>query len=251
MNKFKIIVVLCALLLGSNSLAGTVNTRLIDLQFWNNTWYDYTGANTGNISFNATPLLNGTLYTSGDAYTLDIDAKFTFTADLKRDVSSSGQARGYFDYDNITVELIGGLKDGGSYVYGGSPGSGNQETIFRAAIAPLAGGSYYEDSSAPTEKRWLFEERQYESKRFDRSHNLVLDNIGLAVGITIGTDTVKLSSPKMDLSLKSSVNPNNFVSEDLSSGFTASNIKVVPEPATIFLLGLSSLFFKRRMRVNN
>ncbi len=244
----KITILICVVVFSLNSFAGTVNTRLVDMSMWNNTWYDYTGSNTGNISFNGTQLLNGTLYTAGDAYTLDIDAQFTFTADMKRDVSSSGQARAYFDYDNITVELVGGLKDGGSFVYGGSVGSGNEETIFSGVIAPLAGGTYYEDSSAPAEKRWLFEERQYESQRFDRSHSIILDNAGLADGIIIGTDTIKLTAPKMDLSLKSSVDPGDFVSEDLNSGFTASNVKIVPEPAAIVLLGLSSIFLRRKKR---
>jgi hypothetical protein len=241
------IVVVFSFLLSSNIYAAMVYTRLMDTSYLMSKWYDYISGSNGNLSFSSTSLSGGTLYTQDNVYTLTLTGKITFTPTLIRDYSSDGLAKGYFD-GGVAVTITGGLRQGSTYVYGGSVFSGanaNAKQIFAGTLVPV-----YDDPLNPTANRWSFEEEAMESGRFDRTLllQLVADSEGLAHGIQIGSDTLIMRDPKMDLSLKATVNPNNFISTDLSSGTTASNVKItgVPEPMTLALLGIGALLVCRR-----
>jgi hypothetical protein len=236
-------VVACSFLFSSNAYANIICTRLIDTSYAYNMWYDWTaGSSSGKISFNSTTIGGGKLYTQDNVYTLDVTGTFTFTPNLARDYSSGGLAKGYFD-GGVTVTITGGLKLNGSYVYGGT--DANVKQILSATLTPV-----YEDSQSPTSNRWAFEEGSQEVGRFDKTLFLqfVAGSEGLATGIQLSgtTDTLIMVTPQMDLSLKASGNPNNFVTGDFNSGITPSNVKFTPEPVTLALFGIGALLVRRR-----
>ena len=241
-------VVFC-LVMSSTSPGAVVYTRLMDLGFLFNTWYDYTGGSpAGNINFNKTSInLTSTLYTEGDVYTLGITGTLTFTSDLYSDYSSGGLAKGLFE-GGSTVKIVGGLKQGGSYVYGGT--GGNAKQIFEATLRPV-----HDDGGNPTADRWSLEEDVYTQGNFNRTLRLelVAGSEGLVSGITIGTDTLTIVGtseyPNMKLELKTTTTVNDFA-YDINSGYLASHVKInsIPEPATFILVGLGTLLLRTRIK---
>jgi hypothetical protein len=228
----------------STANANTVYTRLIDTSFIMTKWYDWVSTN-GHLNFSNTSI-NGEkkLYTHDDVYTLSMTGTLTFNPNLGRDYSSGELAKGYFE-GGATVTITGGLKIGASYVYGGLGAAAKQ--IFQATMVPV-----YEDSLNPTLNRWSLEESTTEAGRFDRTLflDLVAGSEGLASGISLlGTgDILKMTSPKMDLSLKTDSAVSNFYI-DMGPSSTASNIKItglIPEPATLLLLGLGGICVRRK-----
>jgi hypothetical protein len=206
-------------------------------------WYQYAGG-AGHIDFDPDPISLASLYVLDYAGSYaSILGKLEFLPNLERDVSSGGRAAGYFD-GGVTVRITGGIRKNSTWIYGGSGTSAKQ--ILEATLVPL-----YEDPLAPGEDRWFFHETLGEEGRFDRT--LFLDfvpgSVGVASGILLSNgDTLVMTDPKMDLSLKTA-SANNFVTGDFAhSGI--SNIKFIgtPEPASLLLLAGGALFIRKKMR---
>jgi hypothetical protein len=220
---------------------GIVYTSLIDTTFFT-TWY--AASPTGHLNFSNTPVgVQKTIYTYGDVYTLTISGKVTFNPNLARDYSSGGVAKGYFD-GGATVTITGGLKNSNNqWVYGGT--GSNAKQIFQAVMVSL-----HEDNANPTLNRWALEEETDQPGNFDRTLvlSMVDGSVGLASGLILNNgDILKMIGPKMDLSLKTD-NVSNF-SNDFGYTDIASSIKItglVPEPATVLLVGLGALCLKKK-----
>lgn len=230
--------ILCVCIASAN--AAIVWTRLIDTNYLFNTWYDYLGGTSGKITFVNTSVGNvKTLYTYGDVYTLTVEGTLTFESNLARDYSAGGIAKGFFE-GGSTITLKGGLKQGTTFVYGGTGSAA--KTILQAVMNPV-----YEDPQNPTLLRWALEESDTEVGRFDRVlfFTLVSGSEGLASGITLPNgDILKMADPKIDFSLKTQTAVNNFVSVDLNSGPLASVVKFVapiPEPMTLLIFSAGGL----------
>jgi hypothetical protein len=239
--------------------SGTVvSTQIIDLGFMFNTWYDNTGTNpiTGLINFNETAMSSTYIQSTLTTYTnigsdnvLEITGTLTFTSNLYEDYSSGGQAKALFE-GGSTVRIVGGLKQDGVYVYGGTGNDANQ--IFEATLRPV-----YDDDSDPSADRWSLEEESLVPGSFNRTLilELVEGSVGLASGITIGTDTLIIEGdteyPRMKLELKTppTITVNDF-GVDINSSYIASHVKVnsIPEPATLTLIGLAAVLLRARRK---
>jgi len=224
-----------------NCFGTTFYTRQITapfLGFGSGQWYDATA---GEIDLNGAGIFGGALYAHGvSGVFLDLaNATFNFTAAKERDYSSGNLAKGYFE-GSVEVEIVGKLKQGSTTVYDG--------TIFKAVLTPV-----YEDSANPGVDSWALEEAYTNAGHFDRT----LENVqmvvtlgdGLGAGIDLGGgDILMMTGPKIDLSLKSSPNPVAF-NQNLNHATAGSNIMitgVIPEPATVLVLGLGALLVRRK-----
>jgi len=243
-NVCTILLIAAVLSLPAYVSAGMVYTELIDMSFLMTQWYTYTGGTSGQFSFNNTTInFQRKLHAGGQVY--DLTGTFTFNPALGRDFSSGGLARGYFD-GNATVTIVGGLKLNSNWVYGGTGIAA--KTIFKATLLPV-----YEDSQNPSLLRWSLTEDPDLIGNFNRTLllELVAGSEGLASGIDLGNGNILTMSNqalKMDLSMKSSVNPNDFISTNLNSGSVAAPVRItaVPEPTTLLLLALGSVLLKKR-----
>lgn len=253
-SRMLLITVVVVFCMSSFQIFGAaVSTRLISMSFYNDTWYEWNGS-TGKIAFDPHNVVTGAMHThqlvntgfgSSDSFNL-LNTTFEFVSDMKRDVSGDMlnpapyNAAAYFDgSDAVTVKVIGQIYDASyNFLYSGQ--------ILEAKLVPV-----YEDPTAPTEKRWLLgpEENLFEG-RFNRSLALqvVPGSIGLASGINIGTDTVTIVDPGMNMFLwtheavdfsSQSFDHKNFPSVDIQG-------QEIPEPVTILLLTIGSLAIRRR-----
>ncbi|MCD4830995.1 MAG: PEP-CTERM sorting domain-containing protein [Anaerohalosphaeraceae bacterium] len=226
-----------------------VYTDKIDLGFLFNTWYDNTNPSPieGSINFNNTAITASQSFLStfsniGSDNILEVTGEFTFISELTSDYSSGGIAKGIFA-GGATISFVGGIKQGGVYVYGGTGNDANQ--ILQATLKPAYNGG------------WSLEEEALVQGAFNRTLDIELDTtVGLGAGVTFeyetATYTLKLAAnseyPKMGLELKTASTVNDF-GVDINSGWLASHIKinsVVPEPATLVLVGAGMVLLRKR-----
>jgi len=186
-----------------------------------NNWYTY---DTETLDLGAVNFLDMSDGFQADGQELALDGfALTFSSDLLNDYSTiGGRARGTFN-GGVTVTLSGTV---GTY-------SG---VLLEGAI---------------TETSFELEELYTDAKEFDGQVHVDLnDAVGLAAGISIGDGhTYKILDPRIDMFLRSSSDPDDFLSEDLHTGFLASSVHFVapvPEPMTVMLLGVGALFLRRR-----
>lgn len=237
----------------SQCFGSVVSTRLISMSFADDTWYEWDGSN-GNIAFDPHNVVIGNFYTHQmvntpfgltDHFNM-AGATFEFVSDMKRDVSdellspSPLNAAAYFDgSDAVTVKVVGMLFDESwNLIYNGQ--------ILEAKLVPV-----YEDSTASTEERWLLgPEADFIEGSFNRSLDLqvVPGSVGLASGINVGTDTIVMDDPLMNMFLWAH-SVLNFETEDLvHKNFPSVDIQTeIPEPVSIILLAIGSLAIRRRM----
>lgn len=217
--------------------AATVYTRLIDTSFINFKWYDYISGTDGQFNFSSTTISGEKkLYTYDNVYTLNMIGTLTFGPSLLSDYSTGGLAKGNFE-GGVSVTIAGKLLLNGNYVYGSAT---QALPILQATLS-----SVYDNG-------WTLEESVQQAGSFERTLflDLVENSEGLASGITLaGTgDILKMIDPKMDLFLKTSSTVNNFLT-DIGPSMLASPIKftgVVPEPATLVLLGMGLLCLRKK-----
>ncbi|MDD5065089.1 MAG: PEP-CTERM sorting domain-containing protein [Phycisphaerae bacterium] len=236
--------VVFVLLFSFPSSATTLHVDKMDLSFMGTEpWYRYADG-AGHIDFNPDTISLASLYVFD--YTgsyASILGKLEFLPNLERDVSSTTRAAGYFE-GSVTVRITGGIRKGTTWVYGGIGTSAKQ--ILEATLVPL-----YEDPLATGEDRWFFQETLGEEGRFDKT--LFLDfvpgSIGVASGILLSNgDTLVMTGPKMDLSLKTA-SANNFVTGDFAhSGISNIKFTGIPEPASLLLLVGGTLFIRKKIR---
>ncbi len=233
------------LLFSFPSSAVVLHVDKMDLSFMGTEpWYQY-ASGAGHIDFDPDPISLASLYVFDYAGSYaSISGKLEFLPNLKRDVSSGNRAAGYFE-GGVTVRITGGIRKGSTWLYGGSGTSAKQ--ILEATLVPL-----YEDPLAPAEDRWFFQETSGEEGRFDKTLfvNFVPGSVGLASGILLSNgDTLVMTGPKMDLSLKTP-SANNFATEGnfAHSGFSNIKFTGAPEPASLLLLAGGALFIRKKMR---
>ncbi len=226
------------ILSGAATHGAVVYTRLINTSYAMTKWYDYQSGTGGKINFNNTQITTAkTLYTFDDVYTLTMSGTLTFNPLLAQDFSGGGFANGYFEGAAL-VTFNGGLRSGSTYLYGGTGAAAKQ--IFQAIMVPV-----YEDSQNPSLQRWALQEDTQAAGNFNKTLllSMVDGSEGLASGITLTTgDILKMASPKMDLFLKSA-DVSNFYT-DMGPYAQASTVNItglLPEPATILMLGLGVL----------
>lgn len=234
--------VVFVLLFSFPSSAVTIHVDKMDLSFMGtDPWYRYAGG-AGHIDFAPDTISLASLYVLD--YTgsyASILGKLEFLPNLERDVSSGGRAGGYFE-GGVTVKITGGIRQGATWLYGGTGASAKQ--ILEATLVPL-----YQDPLAPSDSRWFFQETLGEQGKFDRSLflNFVPGSVGVASGILLSNgDTLFMTGPKMDLSLKTA-SATNFVTGNFAhSGFSNVKFSGTPEPASLVLVALGTLFIRKR-----
>jgi hypothetical protein len=231
------------LLFSFPSSAVIIHVDKMDLSFMGtDPWYKYAGG-AGHIDFAPDTISLASLYVLDYAGSYaNILGKLEFLPNLERDVSSGGRAAGYFE-GGVAVRITGGIRKGTTWLYGGSGTSAKQ--ILEATLVPL-----YEDPLAPGEDRWFSQETLGEEGKFDKT--LFLDfvpgSVGVASGILLSNgDTLIMTGPKMDLSLKTA-SATNFVTTGnfTHSGFSNIKFTGTPEPASLVLVALGALFIRKR-----
>ena len=155
-------------------------------------------------------------------------AKLTFSSALVTDTSQDYMASGLFQGGG-TLTLTGGLK----YKPTGEIILLANSTLFVA------------DMSITSDETWLLHELP--ATTINGSIYFTPDTtVGLGMGITYGTDTLRLEKFRFDFSFKGlSPNPDDFSTSNISG--TTSTIglaAIAPEPATVFLFTMAALAFR-------
>jgi hypothetical protein len=219
------IVFLCACV-GVNATTLDVNAMQISIP---GQFYSYS-AGSGSLNFSSRSCSVPTLvFADGSSNYSITGAKLTFSSALVTDTSQDYMASGLFQGGG-TLTLTGGLK----YKPTGE------------IILPANSTLVVANMRITSDETWLLQELPATTINGSIYFSPDTTVVGLGMGITYGTDTLRLENFRLDFSFKGlSPNPNDFSTGNISG--TTSTIGIAataPEPATVFLFTIAALAFR-------
>jgi hypothetical protein len=194
-------------------------------------FYSYS-AGSGSLNFSGKSCSVPTLvFADGSSNYGITGAKLTFSSALVKDTSQGYMASGLFQGGG-TLTLTGGLK----YKPTGE------------ILLPANSTLIVADMRITSDETWLLHELP--ATTINGSIYFTPDTtVGLGMGITYGTNILRLERFRLDFSFKGlSPNPDDFSTGNISGTTSTIGIAAIaPEPATVFLFTMAALAF----RINN